>query len=120
MNQKLIIEGRLIGLNEYINMNRTHKNKGSNAKKNEESLINTYIMVSRLKPIEKYPIKLDIKWYEKDKRRDVDNITFAVKFILDALVKKGILIDDSRKYVTSISHDVLVDKKRPRIEVEII
>lgn len=57
---------------------------------------------------------------EKNKRRDVDNITFATKFIQDALVKQGIIIDDSQKYINQLRHDVKVDKEYPRIEVQLI
>ena len=74
----------------------------------------------KLKRIDKYPIKLKIAWYEPDNRRDVDNITFAVKFILDELVSAGIIKDDSRKYVSAIENVVLTDRNDPRIEVEII
>jgi len=56
----------------------------------------------------------------KNKRRDVDNITFATKFIQDALVKQGIIIDDSQKYINQLRHDVKVDKEYPRIEVQLI
>lgn len=49
----------------------------------------------------------------------MDNITFAVKFILDELVKERILQNDSQKYVCEIWNSVKVDKLNPRIEVEI-
>lgn len=119
MKQTLIIEGRLISLNEYVNANRSHRNKGSQLKKKQETIVNTYIIKSRLEAIKTYPVSIVITWYEKDNRRDFDNITFAVKFILDALVKKKILTNDSRKYVNDIRHIVLTDKDNPRIEVKI-
>lgn len=72
-----------------------------------------------LQKVYKYPISLEIAWYEPDMRRDADNIQFAVKFIQDALVDIGILQNDSRKYINKISHEVLVDRKNPRIEVKI-
>lgn len=67
----------------------------------------------------KYPVVIDITWYEKDARRDFDNITFAQKFILDSLVQIKVLKDDSRKFVKRVNHDVQVDKDNPRIEVVI-
>jgi len=45
------------------------------------------------------PIKIKFTWIESNKRRDLDNISFAKKFILDALVKYGKLTDDNRNYV---------------------
>ncbi len=65
------------------------------------------------------PVIIKINWHEKTKRRDVDNIQSSQKFILDALVSKGVLIDDSRKYVTQIHHEI-VDDKTDYVEVELI
>ena len=42
-------------------------------------------------------------WIEENKRRDLDNICFAKKFILDALVQAGVLQDDNRKIVTNFT-----------------
>lgn len=85
-----------------------------------EAIVIQAINLYKLKKIKNYPIQLKITWYEKDKRRDVDNITFATKFIQDALVKQKILIDDSQKYINKLEHDVRVDKEYPRIEVKFI
>ena len=38
-------------------------------------------------------------WIEDSKRRDLDNIAFSKKFILDALVKTGKLEDDDQDHV---------------------
>lgn len=111
------IKGRLDGLNEYTKCNRSNKYLGSKIKKNNEKAIILAIKQANLQKICKYPIEIIINWYEPNNRRDIDNVTFAVKFILDALVKAGILIDDSRKYVNKVSHEVLTDKENPRIEV---
>lgn len=117
---EFIIYGRLDGLNEYTNANRSNRYKGSQMKLKNESIVIEAIKRYQLQKIKKYPIKLRITWYEKNKRRDVDNITFATKFIQDALVKQGIIIDDSQKYINQLRHDVKVDKEYPRIEVQLI
>lgn len=120
---RFTITGRLDGLNEYTRANRSNAYKGNSLKRKNERYICIDIVQActkgTLKKIEKYPVKLEITWYEPNLKRDIDNITFAAKFILDALVEKGILIDDSQKYVSEINHKVLVDKINPRIEVEI-
>lgn len=77
------------------------------------------LLRSHLRRASKYPVVIDITWYEKDARRDFDNITFAQKFILDSLVQIKVLKDDSRKFVKRVNHDVQVDKDNPRIEVVI-
>lgn len=117
---EFIIYGRLDGLNEYTSANRSNRYKGSKMKAQNDAIVIQAINLYKLKKIKNYPIQLKITWYEKDKRRDVDNITFATKFIQDALVKQNILIDDSQKYINKLKHDVRVDKEYPRIEVELI
>ena len=117
---EFIIYGRLDGLNEYTSANRSNRYKGSQMKLKNESIVIEAIKIYHLKKIKKYNIKINIKCYEKNKRRDVDNITFATTFIQDALVKQGIIIDDSQKYINQLRHDVKVDKEYPRIEVQLI
>lgn len=114
---KFTIHGRLDGLNEYTKVSRGNKYASNAMKHRNEKIILEGIREAKLKAIDKYPVKLNITWYEPNLRRDVDNITMAVKFILDALVKDGVLIDDSQKYVKEINHEVKVDKDFPRIEV---
>lgn len=116
---KFEIKGRLDGLNEYTKVNRSNRYGANKLKRKNQNIVILGIRKYRVKPIHDYPISLSITWYEPNNRRDIDNVTFAVKFILDALVQEGILVDDSRKYVRSINHKVLTDKNDPRIEVEI-
>lgn len=92
--------------------------------KKNERLVMAYILQAvnfgEVYEVKKYPIKLNINWYEQDNRRDIDNITFATKFIQDSLVRTGILEDDSRKYINQVNHTVFTDKENPKIEVEIL
>lgn len=114
-----IIPGRLAGLNEYTESNRSNPRIGNRVKRNEQKIVTTAIRNAHLTPIHK-PVVVYIDWYEKDNRRDVDNITAAKKFIMDSLVDTGILKDDSRRYVKQIIDCVFTDTKNPRIEVELI
>lgn len=114
---KFIIPGRLDGLNDYTAANRRNPYAGSSMKSKNEKVVKSAIRQAKLNRVDKYPVHLKISWYEKNARRDVDNIMFGQKFILDALVKEGILENDSQKYVRGISHVVQVDKDFPRIEV---
>ena len=53
-------------------------------------------------------------------RRDVDNIAFAHKFILDGLVSAGVLEGDSRKYVIGLQDEFPEpDPDNPRVEITI-
>lgn len=103
MKYKFIINKRLMGLNEYTKYNRTNKYAGAEAKKREQQYIINCIMqqLGRIK-INK-PVIGHFTWIEENKRRDLDNICFAKKFILDALVQAQILKDDNRKIVTNFT-----------------
>ena len=117
---KFIIPGRLDGLNDYTKANRANAYGGNSVKQRNEKIVKLAITQAKLNRVNKYPVRLNISWYEKNARRDVDNIMFGQKFILDALVKSEILVNDSQKFVKGITHEVSVDKEFPRIEVEII
>jgi len=65
-------------------------------------------------------VVLIITWHEPDRRRDPDNIMGGQKFILDGLVMAGVIPDDSQKHIQGIVHRFGIDRKNPRIEVEIV
>ena len=54
-----------------------------------------------------YPVRVEFVWVEGNRRRDLDNISAATKFVLDGIVEAGILIDDSQKWVRSLHHTVV-------------
>ena len=100
MKIKCEIPLKLPSLNEYINECRKNKYAGGKMKKEVENDIS--IFIQRLPQFEK-PIKINFTWIEGNKRRDLDNVAFAKKFILDALVKNGKLKDDNRRCVTAFT-----------------
>lgn len=108
LDRVFTIEGKLPSLNDVIAKNRTNRYVGADFKKKIETSIGWAIKKAKLKPIET-PCVIEIEWHEATKRRDVDNIHSSVKFILDALVKNGILKNDSRRYVKQIYHEVIDD-----------
>ena len=94
------INMKLPSLNDYVALCRDNKYKAAKFKKNIEDDI--AIFINRLPRFEK-PVRIHFVWIEGNKRRDLDNIAFAKKFILDALVKCGKLKDDNRKCVTGFT-----------------
>lgn len=94
------ISMKMPSLNEYVRICRTNPFMASKFKKNLEDDIGMFI--GRLPRFES-PVKIHFHWIEGNKRRDLDNIAFAKKFILDALVKYGKLADDNRKCVTAFT-----------------
>lgn len=120
MKYKFVISGRLNNLNDYTNACRTHRQKGNNMKrKNAQKVLQViYEQLPRVR-IEK-PVTVTYTWYEKDRRRDLDNVSsFGRKVIQDALVKAGVLRNDGWKEIRGFSDRFAVDADNPRIEVEI-
>lgn len=91
---------KLPSANEYIDVCRTNKYKAAGYKRGIESKLALFL--KRIPRFEK-PITIHFHWVEGNKRRDLDNVAFAKKFILDALVKLGKLKDDNRKCVTAFA-----------------
>ena len=113
---KVEINMKLPSLNEYVNICRTNKYKASRFKQNLEDDIGMFI--GRLPRYEK-AVTIHFHWIEGNKRRDLDNICFAKKFILDALVKFGKLRDDNRKCFTSFTYTFEYgEEKKVILEIE--
>jgi len=93
------INKRLPSFNEYTRVNRTNRYAGAEMKKREEEFIYLAIknQLGNLKI--KNPVKVNFLWIEENGKRDLDNICFAKKFVLDALVKAGTIENDNRKQV---------------------
>lgn len=108
--ETIVFPFRLSGLNEYIDAERTNRFKAAKLKRQTqddlELIIRHEINAGRLHRHENL-CSLDIVWTEKDKRRDADNVAFAVKFIQDALVEMGVFPDDNRKYIDELHHTVI-------------
>ena len=100
MSIKCEISMKLPSLNEYINACRSNRFQGSKMKRDLENDIGVFI--AKLPKFEK-PVEIHFHWVEGNKRRDLDNIAFAKKFILDSMVKGGKLKDDNRRFVTAFT-----------------
>ena len=105
---RVVIPFKLPSCNEYINECRRNKYAGAKMKKEIDKIIGYYLI--KLPRFEK-PVKIHFHWVEGNKRRDLDGICFAKKFILDAMVKKGKLTDDNRKYVTGFTDEFSYGKE---------
>ena len=112
---RIEIPFRLPSLNQYINECRKNRYAGASMKKNVEKDIGWYI---NLLPNYQKPIKIHFHWIEENKRRDLDNVCFAKKFILDSMVKAGKLKDDNRNYVAGFT-DTFEYGKTSKVILEI-
>ena len=113
---RCVIDMKLPSLNEYINVCRKNPYAASKYKRDVENAI--MLFTNRL-PSFAGPVKIHFFWMESSKRRDLDNVSFAKKFILDAMVKSGKLPDDSRKYVIGFTdHFGYAERTKVIIEIE--
>ena len=120
MSTKFTISGRLPGMNEYTATQRGNRFGGATMKRQSQRYVEACICAAKVKPI-KSPVRIIYGFYEPDRRRDLDNISgFAHKVIQDALVSAGVLSGDGWKNITGYTDVFGIDKKRPRIEVELI
>lgn len=87
---------KLPSLNDYVNACRSNRYEAAEMKRRNEDAIMLYLL--KLPRFEN-PVYIEFCWTENNKKRDFDNIAFAKKFILDALVKAGKLKDDNRRFV---------------------
>lgn len=98
---KVTIPMKLPSLNEYIDackIQRGKWNKGNEIKQTTQTELVYYL---RKLPKFERPIQIVFRWISKiGDRRDLDNICFAKKFILDAMQNAGRLQNDNRKWVT--------------------
>jgi Holliday junction resolvase RusA-like endonuclease len=120
MEYLLTIPGRLDGLNKFIGANRSNSCAGNNMKKRNERAVSKAIENCLHGVKIENPVYMEYIWYERDMRRDLDNISsFGRKVIQDALVNAAVLKGDGWKYVVGFSDRFEIDKTDPRIEVKI-
>lgn len=118
---KFQIQGKLPSLNELIDAERTHRQKGANLKKQSEKIVRLYIRQQMHGAKPKAPVTIHYHFYESNRKRDLDNIAgFAHKIIQDSLVKEGILRNDGWDHIEGFTDEFYVDTRNPRIEVVIV
>lgn len=119
MKYKFEINKKLPSYNEYSNTNRKNRYAGAKMKKEIEIEIWAYIL-GQLKQIKiTNPIFITFTWIEENKKRDLDNICFAKKFILDALQKSGVIENDNIRHVRGFTDKFeYADKSKVIVELE--
>jgi Holliday junction resolvase RusA-like endonuclease len=121
---QIIVQGQFPSLNEFIDANRRGRgktNRGNAMKKESQNIISMYILNHMRKVHIDKPIYLKYRFYERSKRRDLDNISgYFHKVFQDALVRCGTIHNDNWHYIVGFSDEFYIDNKNPRIEIEII
>ena len=114
---KLIIHGELTDLNTYVRAERGNKYAGASLKEKDTNRVYWECKSQKLKRIDS-PVFVSCTWFCKNKKKDLDNIAFGKKFLLDGLVKAGVLSDDGWDEIRGFRDAFVVDKDNPRVEVE--
>ena len=118
MEYLLVIPTRLNNLNDYITADRTNRYKGAAMKARNEALVKVAIKQQMRSIRIERPVYMEYTWYERNKRRDLDNISsFGRKVIQDALVQTRVLVNDGWNEIVGFSDQFHVDAANPRIEV---
>jgi hypothetical protein len=116
MGIRLIIPGTLPTMNEIIEASKQHWSVYAEMKQINTDLVAWH---SKFLPVLNN-VDVVITWYREDRRIDKDNIMAGQKFIFDGLVAVGRLPNDGWKQIGDITHRFRVDKKNPRVEIELI
>ena len=114
---QIVIPGELTDLNAFIKKINYNRFAGASVKKSETERVYWECKKELLSKIKKYPVMITFSWFSKDCRKDLDNVCFGKKFILDGLVMAGVLENDSRKFVAGFQDLFFIDAKHPRVEV---
>lgn len=117
---KFTIKGELCDLNVFLKALSNNRYGGGAIKKAETENVAYQIRKQKVPVIKDYPIKVGFNWYSKDSRKDIDNVAFAKKFLLDGMVLSGMIENDSRKFVKAFTDEFFIDSDNPRVEVEVI
>lgn len=117
---KFIINGELPDLNTYIDVCRKNKYAGNKFKQDTQQAIEWRLRAQySIRQQITRPVTIRFLWACRNAKKDIDNVAFAKKFVLDALVNLKILPDDSRKWVKGFTDEFAIDKDHPRVEIYI-
>ena len=105
---KIEISGRLTDLNEYIRVERGNRYAAASLKKKDTELVASQATEAG---IIKEPCLITFNWLYST-RHDFDNIAFAKKFVLDGLVKAGVLSNDNQDSVAGFGGEYFTRVKK--------
>ncbi len=104
VTQSLWIPGPLPGLNDIVAAAKIG-GKGrvySSQKLNWTDTIKWIIYREKMTPVKRAAV--GFRWVETARRRDPDNIMAGQKYVLDSLVRAGVLTGDGWAQIAALSH----------------
>lgn len=114
---KVFLPGRFPGLNDYIAAMNRNRHIGNDMKQEHTDAV-AWLFKGRRTVTQ--PVTIQFVWQEPNNRRDPDNIIFAKKFILDGMVKAGVLPDDTQKWILGFKDYIVVDPAAPGVWVTVM
>jgi Holliday junction resolvase RusA-like endonuclease len=118
--KEITIPVELVSLNEFINAHDCSRQKGARIKKQQTKLCATYVKAAMNRGLKvNPPVYLHFQWFMKDKKKDLDNVAFAKKFIQDGMVWAKLIPNDNWRNIIGFTDDFYVDPHHPRVEIYI-
>lgn len=113
MRQTFEVPGRFPSLNEFYRMNPYEQGR---VKRECDEAVAWAARAAHILPYS-VPVTYRCLWVEENRRRDLDNVAFAKKFIQDGLVKAGILANDTHHEIRGFADSFAYDSRNPRVVV---
>lgn len=111
----ITIPDKLPSLNEYVKACRANAHAGNKMSREAHYLCRLGMLRHHGKTLNR--VHITFKWFEKNKRRDKDNVAFAKKFILDALQEEKIIKNDGWHEIEGFTDEFYISKENPHVEV---
>ncbi len=107
-----VIYEQLPSLNDYINKLKSENGRhiGAAFKQQIDNKCISYIISAgkgKIASACRKPVVIHFEWHEKSKRRDIDNVYSAKKYILDAMQKCNVLDNDNPAHVKGLYDSVV-------------
>lgn len=116
---RIVIKGSFPGLNEFIDANRRRNggwSGGNEMKKRDQNIIAWQLPRWHTDK----PVYIRYTFFCANRKRDKDNISgYFHKIFQDALVQRKCIPNDGWNDILGFSDDFYIDKKNPRIEIDI-
>jgi Holliday junction resolvase RusA-like endonuclease len=109
---KIYIPFQFTTLNDYINAERTNKFKGAKIKREQTEIARLHFIGKKFKS----PLQVKFTWFVATLGRDLDNLGFCCKYILDGAVRAKAIKGDNLNNIVRITHEF---KKCDKVGVEI-
>ncbi len=113
VSNQLVLQFGLPGLNEIIKSAKSHHMAYASMKKKYTQMVEAELTAQGCIPSKMFrAIDIEFVWIESGRARDPDNARVGSKFVLDAMVHRGIIPDDSIKYVKLLADKFMKGKER--------